>query len=94
MKRQELEENLPTMTQAQLMDTVKTCPGMIERLENDLARPYPTCSPLMGRSGKARTVALPILPRTRQRTGICKQSSCGLFGHVQAGKDQDGRMAL
>ncbi len=37
MKRQELEEKLPTMTQAQLIDTVKTCLDMIERLENDLS---------------------------------------------------------
>ena len=37
MKRQELEEKLPTMTQAQLVDTVKTCLDMIERLENDLS---------------------------------------------------------
>ncbi|MCW5799301.1 MAG: hypothetical protein KIT40_12420 [Nitrospira sp.] len=37
MKRQELEQKLPTMTQAQLVDTVKTCLDMIERLENDLS---------------------------------------------------------
>lgn len=37
MKRQELEEKLPTMTQAQLIETVKTCLDMIERLENDLS---------------------------------------------------------
>ncbi len=37
MMRQELEEKLPTMTQAQLIDTVKTCLDMIERLENDLS---------------------------------------------------------
>ena len=37
MQRQELEEKLPTMTQAQLIDTVKTCLDMIERLENDLS---------------------------------------------------------
>ncbi|MGC3976099.1 MAG: hypothetical protein QM771_17190 [Nitrospira sp.] len=37
MKRQELEEKLPAMTQAQLVDTVKTCLDMIERLENDLS---------------------------------------------------------
>lgn len=37
MKRQELEEKLPTMTQAQLVDTVKSCLDMIERLENDLS---------------------------------------------------------
>lgn len=37
MKRQELEDKLPTMTQAQLVDTVKTCLDMIERLENDLS---------------------------------------------------------
>ena len=37
MMRQELEEKLPTMTQAQLVDTVKTCLDMIERLENDLS---------------------------------------------------------
>jgi len=28
---------LPAMTQAQLVETVKTCLDMIERLENDLA---------------------------------------------------------
>jgi hypothetical protein len=37
MMRQELEEKLPTMTQAQLIDTVKTCLDMIERLEDDLS---------------------------------------------------------
>ncbi|ODT46765.1 MAG: hypothetical protein ABS70_00365 [Nitrospira sp. SCN 59-13] len=37
MKRQELEEKLPSMTQAQLVETVKTCLDMIERLENDLS---------------------------------------------------------
>ena len=37
MMRQELEAKLPTMTQAQLVDTVKTCLDMIERLENDLS---------------------------------------------------------
>lgn len=37
MMRQELEEKLPTMTQAQLVETVKTCLDMIERLENDLS---------------------------------------------------------
>ena len=37
MKRQELEDKLPTMTQAQLVDTVKTCLDMIERLENHLS---------------------------------------------------------
>lgn len=36
MKRQELEQKLSTMTQAQLIDTVKTSLDMIERLENDL----------------------------------------------------------
>ncbi len=37
MMRQELEAKLPTMTHAQLVDTVKTCLDMIERLENDLS---------------------------------------------------------
>jgi hypothetical protein len=36
MNRHDLEHKLPTMTQAQLIDTVKTCLDMIERLENDL----------------------------------------------------------
>lgn len=37
MNRHELEQKLPMMTQAQLIDTVKTCLDMIERLENDLS---------------------------------------------------------
>lgn len=37
MNRHDLEQKLPTMTQAQLVDTVKTCLDMIERLENDLS---------------------------------------------------------
>lgn len=37
MNRHHLEHKLPTMTQAQLVDTVKTCLDMIERLENDLS---------------------------------------------------------
>ncbi|MCW5787306.1 MAG: hypothetical protein KIT49_07405 [Nitrospira sp.] len=37
MNRRDLEHKLPTMTQAQLIDTVKTCLDMIERLENDLS---------------------------------------------------------
>jgi hypothetical protein len=36
MNRHDLEEKLPTMTQEQLVDTVKTCLDMIERLEEDL----------------------------------------------------------
>lgn len=36
MKRQELEEKLPTMTREQLVETVTTCLDMIERLEHDL----------------------------------------------------------
>jgi len=36
MNRHDLEQKLPTMTQAQLIDTVKTCLDMIERLETDL----------------------------------------------------------
>lgn len=37
MNRMDLEQKLPAMTQAQLVDTVKTCLDMIERLENDLS---------------------------------------------------------
>lgn len=37
MDRHDIEQKLPAMTQAQLVDTVKTCLDMIERLENDLA---------------------------------------------------------
>ena len=37
MNRHDIEGKLPAMTQAQLVDTVKTCLDMIERLENDLA---------------------------------------------------------
>ena len=37
MNRHDIEQKLPTMTQAQLVDTVKACLDMIERLENDLA---------------------------------------------------------
>ena len=37
MNRHDIELKLPTMTQAQLVDTVKACLDMIERLENDLA---------------------------------------------------------
>jgi hypothetical protein len=37
MNRQDLEQKLPGMTQAQLIDTVTTCLDMIERLENDLS---------------------------------------------------------
>ena len=36
MNRHDLEQKLPTMTQDQLVDTVKTCLDMIERLEEDL----------------------------------------------------------
>jgi hypothetical protein len=36
MNRHDLEQKLPTMTQDQLIDTVKTCLDMIERLEEDL----------------------------------------------------------
>ncbi len=37
MNRHDIEHKLPTMTQAQLVETVKTCLDMIERLETDLA---------------------------------------------------------
>lgn len=37
MNRHDIEQKLPSMTQAQLVETVKTCLDMIERLENDLA---------------------------------------------------------
>ena len=37
MNRHDIEQMLPAMTQAQLVETVKTCLDMIERLENDLA---------------------------------------------------------
>ena len=37
MNRHDIEQKLPVMTQAQLVETVKTCLDMIERLENDLA---------------------------------------------------------
>jgi hypothetical protein len=37
MNRHDIEQKLPAMTQGQLVDTVKTCLDMIERLENDLA---------------------------------------------------------
>lgn len=37
MHRHEIEQKLPAMTQTQLVETVKTCLDMIERLENDLA---------------------------------------------------------
>ena len=37
MDRHDIEQKLPAMTQAQLVETVKTCLDMIERLENDLA---------------------------------------------------------
>lgn len=37
MNRHDIEQKLPAMTQAQLVETVKTCLDMIERLENDLA---------------------------------------------------------
>lgn len=37
MNRHDIEEKLPTMTQPQLVETVKTCLDMIERLETDLA---------------------------------------------------------
>ena len=36
MNRHDIEEKLPAMTQAQLVETVKTCLDMIERLEKDL----------------------------------------------------------
>ncbi|HVG03064.1 MAG TPA: hypothetical protein VM842_09240 [Nitrospira sp.] len=36
MNRHDIEQKLPSMTQAQLVETVKTCLDMIERLENDL----------------------------------------------------------
>ena len=37
MNRHDIEQKLPAMTQAQLVETVKTCLDMIERLENELA---------------------------------------------------------
>jgi hypothetical protein len=37
MNRHDIEQKLPAMTQAQLVETVKACLDMIERLENDLA---------------------------------------------------------
>lgn len=37
MNRHDIEQKLPAMTHAQLVETVKTCLDMIERLENDLA---------------------------------------------------------
>ena len=37
MNRHDIEQKLPAMTQAQLVETVKTCLDMIERLENDLS---------------------------------------------------------
>ena len=37
MDRHEIEQKLPAMSQAQLVDTVKTCLDMIERLEDELA---------------------------------------------------------
>ncbi|GMV49255.1 hypothetical protein FBQ96_11110 [Nitrospirales bacterium NOB] len=37
LNRQDLEQKLPAMTQAQLIDTVRSCLDMIERLENDLS---------------------------------------------------------
>ena len=37
MNRHDIEQKLQTMTQPQLVETVKTCLDMIERLENDLA---------------------------------------------------------
>ncbi len=37
MDRHDIEQKLPAMTQAQLVETVNTCLDMIERLEMDLA---------------------------------------------------------
>ena len=37
MNRHDIEQKLPAMTQAQLVETVKSCLDKIERLENDLA---------------------------------------------------------
>jgi hypothetical protein len=37
MDRNDLERKLPAMSQAQLVETVKTCLDMIERLEGELA---------------------------------------------------------
>ncbi|HET6675366.1 MAG TPA: hypothetical protein VFG71_08505 [Nitrospiraceae bacterium] len=37
MDRHDIERKLPTMSQTQLVDTVKVCLDLIERLENDLA---------------------------------------------------------
>ncbi len=37
MNGHDLEQKLPTMTQTHLIDTVKTCLDMIERLESDLS---------------------------------------------------------
>jgi hypothetical protein len=37
MDRHDIEQKLPAMSQAQLVDTVKACLDMIERLEGELA---------------------------------------------------------
>lgn len=37
MDRHDIERKLPTMSQTQLVDTVKVCLDLIERLEVDLA---------------------------------------------------------
>ncbi|MGD9724903.1 MAG: hypothetical protein AB7G68_05435 [Nitrospiraceae bacterium] len=37
MDRNDLERKLPAMSQAQLVETVKTCLDIIERLEGELA---------------------------------------------------------
>lgn len=36
MNRQEIERKLPTMTQEQLVDSLKMCLTLIERMERDL----------------------------------------------------------
>ena len=37
MDRHDIDQKMPEMSQAQLVDTVKTCLDMIERLEDELA---------------------------------------------------------
>lgn len=37
MDRHDIERKLPTMSQTQLVDTVRVCLDLIERLETDLA---------------------------------------------------------
>ena len=37
MNRQEIEQKLPTMNQEQLIDALKMCLGLIERMEGELS---------------------------------------------------------